>query len=61
MSGKFTDHFVIQSVVRMPDYGLVSVSIRFDTGPRVYEFFIPYDEYRYDKELIGQQIQSQLG
>lgn len=57
----FTDHFVIQSVVRMKDYGLVSVNVKFDTGPRIYEFFIPFDDYVFDKELIGQHIQDQIG
>lgn len=61
MSGKFTDHFVIVSIVREKGMGFVTVSVRFDTGPRIYEFYIPYEEYKYDKELIGSQIQSQLG
>lgn len=61
MSGKFTDHFVITSVERLKDHGLVLVSIRFDTGPRIYEFYIPFDDYVYDKEKIGEQIQSQMG
>lgn len=61
MSGNFTDHFVMTSVVHEPDFGHVVVSVRFDTGPRIYEFFIPYEEYTYDKEKIGQQIQSQMG
>jgi hypothetical protein len=61
VSGKFTDHFVITSIAREPDLGFVTVSVRFDTGPRVYEFYIPYDEYSYDKELIGSQIEAQMG
>lgn len=61
MSGRFTDHFVITGITREKDMGFVVVSVRFNTGPRVYDFYIPYDDYVYDKEQIGQQIQSQLG
>lgn len=56
----FTDHFVIQSVVREQDMGFVVVSVKFDTGPRIYEYYIPYEEYTYDKELIGKKIQEQM-
>lgn len=40
--------------------GFVTVSVRFDTGPRIYEYYIDYEDYVYDKEIIGRQIQEQM-
>lgn len=60
--GVFTDHFVIASITHLSLTDEVVVGVRFDKSPeRVYYFYFTEEEYEYNKDKIGQLVQSQLG
>jgi hypothetical protein len=59
---EFESRFVIRGVTRMVEYATVSVLIHYLTDNddrREYEYFIPYDEYVYDKHEIARHVYRQ--
>jgi hypothetical protein len=61
---EFSNAFTLRRITRETAYRLVRVVITYNNdsrpdSPREYEYWIPEDEYVYDKVEIGKKIQEQ--
>lgn len=57
---EFANKFVLRGVQRLTEFGLVAVRVAYlSNRNKEYEYFIPYEDYTYDKVEIARQIRQQ--